>query len=289
MSSPSIAPPRAAPDLPDASPTRFDSERERILPLDELVRLIRAGDLVRELVLRNLRVMYKRSALGVLWSLLHPLLLMGVLTFVFSAFFVSTTPHYALHAFAGLAFWSFFAQSTVWAMGEFVHGGAVLRRVRVPASAFPISSVVTCAVNLAATIPVMIGIGWLEGAPIGWPLLCLPLAFVCATAFTIGIALLLAVMAAYFADVIEMYRAGILGWMYLTPVFYPIEAIPEGTRGWLWWNPVVPLLELFRRPVVQGAWPSGELVGAAVAIGLGTLLVGWTIFTLRSDDLVYRV
>jgi ABC-type polysaccharide/polyol phosphate export permease len=251
--------------------------------------LFGSADLVRELVLRNLRVMYKRSTLGVLWSLLHPLLLMGVLTFVFSSLFVHATPHFALHAFAGLVFWGFFAQATVWAMGEFVHGGAILRRVRVPASAFPVSSVATCAVNLVFSLPVVLGIAAFAGRPIGPALVCLPLAVVCAVAFTIGVALFLSAAAAYFADVIEMYRAGILAWMYLTPVFYPLEALPEHVRAWLWWNPVVPLIELFRRPIVHGEWPGAELVAGAIVIAVGSLLGGWLVFAERSDDIVYRV
>jgi ABC-type polysaccharide/polyol phosphate export permease len=267
----------------------FDSSLRRARPVEELLRLLGSSDLVRELVLRNLRVMYKRSTLGVLWSLLHPLLLMAVLTFVFSSLFVHATPHFALHAFAGLVFWSFFAQATVWAMGDFVHGGAILRRVRVPASAFPVSSVLTCAVNFLLTLPVILAIAAFEGHSIGPALACLPLAFICVVAFAIGVALLLAAAAAYFADVIEMYRAGILAWMYLTPVFYPLEAIPETVRAWLWWNPVVPLLELFRRPIVHGDWPGGELAASAVAIALASLAAGWIGFADRSDDIVYRV
>lgn len=279
-----VAPDREAPPLP-----LFDSSLRRARAIEELLRLLHSSDLVRELVLRNLRVMYKRSTLGVLWSLLHPLLLMAVLTFVFASLFANATPHFALHAFTGLVFWGFFAQATVWAMSDFVHGGGVLRRVRVPASAFPVSSVATCAVNLFLTLPVILGIAAFEGHAIGPALVCLPLAFVCVVAFTIGVALLLAAAAAYFADVIEMYRAGILAWMYLTPVFYPLEAIPERARAWLWWNPVVPLLELFRRPVVHGEWPTAGLVAGAVGIAVATLVAGWLVFADRADDIVYRV
>lgn len=287
--SPTMSSTAGTPPGHDESDSIFDSAARRPPPIAELSLLVASRDLLRELIRRNVVVMYKRSVLGILWSILHPLLLLGSLVLVFSTVFRSAVPHFVLHVFAGLLVWTFFSQATSWAMNDFVMSGALLRRVRVPANVFACAAVGTGLVNLATSFPVLIGMAILDGAPIGWGWAALPFAILCLAAFTLGVSLLLSTAVAYFADVAEMYRVVQLVWLFLTPIFYPLEVLPENVRAWLWLNPLIPILETFRAPLVTGDWP--PLAPAIQAAGLAAvfLVAGWLLFAHKTDDLVYRV
>ncbi|MBI3997413.1 MAG: ABC transporter permease, partial [Armatimonadetes bacterium] len=105
-----------------------------------------------------------------------------------------------------------------------------------------------------------------------------------------GVGLLVSTLAVYFPDVAEMYQVGLLAWMYLTPIIYPEEIIPEAYRWWLMTaNPMYHLVRLFRLPLYSGAWPGWADLGAAAAVGILALALGWTVFTRKADEFAYRV
>jgi ABC-type polysaccharide/polyol phosphate export permease len=104
------------------------------------------------------------------------------------------------------------------------------------------------------------------------------------------VGLLFSAWAIYFPDVAEMYQVALIAWQFLTPVIYPVEAIPEAYRFWFFHlNPMYYMVQLFRKPIYEGVLPTGGLLAAAAAIALCTLVAGWFVFTSRADEFTYRL
>jgi ABC-2 type transport system permease protein len=267
----------------------YDSARRPPAFWEELKALWAYRDLVRQLVARDVKVRYKRSVLGVGWTMLSPLLMMVVLTLVFSHMFRFDLPYYPVYLLAGIIFWNFFAQTTTLAAQQLIWGGSLLTRIYVPRTVFAVSALGTGLVNLVlALIPLGL-IMLAAGAPFRPSLLFLPAAVALAAAFTLGVSLLLSSLAAVFPDIIEMYQVVLTAWYFLTPVFYPAKILPEEYGLWLRLNPMHHLLAAFRGPIYEGAIPGPEALAAAGLLALGTLAAGWAVFTAGADRIVYRI
>ncbi len=261
------------------SPYEYDSASRGPVALEELRGLFRYRDLIYQLVRRDIVSRYKRSALGIAWTMLNPLGMMAVMTVVFSQLFHSV-PGYPAYILSGLIAWNFFSQATASAMNQMVWGSSLLHRIYMPRTAFVVSAVGTGLVNLVLSVVPLLLITLLVGLPLRWTLLFLPVSALLLAAFALGVGLLFSAWAIYFPDVSEMYQVALLGWMYLTPIIYPLDIIPERYRFWLYLNPMYYLIKVFRMPVYDGMLPSGPLLGAAAAIallnsgpGLGGLLL----------------
>jgi ABC-type polysaccharide/polyol phosphate export permease len=144
-------------------------------------------------------------------------------------------------------------------------------------------------VNLTLSLVPLVLIVFLVGLPLRWSMAFLPVAMLLLAAFALGVGLLFSAWALYFPDVAEMYQVALIAWMYLTPILYPVEIIPEAYRFWFFHlNPMYYLIEIFRRPVYDGALPSGLQLVAGAGIALGTLVAGWIVFSRRADEFTYR-
>lgn len=256
---------------------------------EEAVALWIYRDLIQQMVARDIKVRYKRSVLGVAWTMLNPLLMMIVLTLVFSHLFRWDLPNYPVYLLSGTLLWNFFAQTTTMGMQQLVWGSSLLHRIYVPRTVFAVSSVGTGLVNLAlAFIPLCV-IMLFTRAPFRPALLFLPVSVLQAALFTLGVSLLLSTLAAVFPDVIEMYQVLLTAWYFLTPVFYPAKILPEPYAFWLKINPLHHLVAAFRGPIYWGTVPSSESIVATSLIALIVLAAGWLIFTSKAEQIVYRL
>ncbi len=267
----------------------YDSARRPPAFWEELAALWAYRDLVHQLVARDIKVRYKRSVLGVAWTMLNPLLIMVVLTIVFSHLFRWDVPRYPVYLLSGTLLWNFFAQTTTLSMQQLVWGGALLNRIYVPRTVFAVSALGTGLVNLVlALIPLSL-IMLVTGAPFRPALAFVPVAIVQAALFTLGVSLLLSSLAVVFPDIIEMYQVILMAWYFLTPVFYPAKILPAEYSLWLKLNPMHQLVAAFRGPIYEGILPSVESMAASTALALAVLAVGWLTFTARADRMVYRL
>jgi ABC-type polysaccharide/polyol phosphate export permease len=266
----------------------YDSANRPPPAVEELAQLWRYRELVVQLVVRNIKARYKRSVLGVLWTMLNPLLMMGVLTLVFSGLFKLSVPDYSVYLLAGLLFWQFFSQATVASTSEIVWGASIVKRVYVPRTVFAVAAVGNGMVNLALSLAPLALIMIALGVPIGPAALFTPVAVLMAAMFTLGIALFVSSLAVHFADFAEIYQIALTAWMYLTPVIYPMDIVPGRLRRLFEMNPLYCLLESFRAPIHSGLLPSPTVFGTAAAVSLLTLLLGWLFFTRSADEIAYR-
>ena len=255
--------------------------------LRDLRELTGYGSLLRELVARDLKVRYKRSVLGVVWTMLNPLFLMVILAFVFSHVLRVTMEHFPIYVLSALVLWNFFAQATSWSTACFLSYAPIIKKIYVPRSMFVIATVLSGSVNLLISLVPLAIIMLVFGHPFRPALLFLPVPILLTTFFSLGVSLALAPLCVMFADVAQIYQVALSAWLYLTPVIYPLTALPESYRRVLVFNPMTHFVEAFRSPIYWGALPSENVLITSTVAGIGTLVLGWFIFSRYSDRVVY--
>ena len=267
----------------------YDSALKRSKAIEELVEAYRYRHLIFQLVRRDVLTRYKRSILGVAWTMLNPLGMMLVLTIAFSQLFGGTRA-YPAYVLTGLVAWNFFSQTTLSSMNQMVWGGSLLSRIYVPRTVFVLSSMGTGLVNLVLSMIPLIFVLLITGNPLRITVLFLPISFLCLAAFSLGVGLLISTWAIYYYDIAEMYQILLTAWMYLTPIIYPESIVPENLRIWLFTlNPMYHIVSMFRIPLYEGVWPDASQTIAAVGISFLVMVAGWVVFTRKSDEFAYRV
>jgi ABC-2 type transport system permease protein len=267
----------------------YDSARRRSPFTDEFFSLLRYRELLNQLVARNIKTRYKRSVLGIAWTMINPLMMMAVLAVVFSRMFSTTIEHYTVYLLASLTVWTFFSQTSSGIMTELIWGGKLLSKIYVPPSVFAISALGTSLVNMLLSLIPLFAIMLITGSPFTLSLLFLPVAIVLNCMFALGVGLMLARMAIFFADVLEMYQILLMIWFYATPIIYPIGIVTDERRYLLLLNPMYYMVEVFRAPIYAGTLPDLRVTAIAFAFAFGTLTVGWWYFTRKADEFAYRV
>lgn len=268
----------------------YDSQRRRHPAIDELREAFRYKYLILQLVRRDILTRYKRSVLGVAWTLLNPLGMMLVLTIAFSQVFKFDVEGYPTYVLSGLLPWTFFSQTTIAAMTNLIWGGDILNRIYFPRASFAIAAMGTGLVNvLLSTVPLLL-VMLLTGIPITPAMVFLPIPILLLACFSLGIGLLISTLAVYFPDIAEMYQIILMGWFYLTPIIYPESILPEAFRTIaIYLNPMYYLVTLYRKPVYYGQMPSSELFLVTIFITGVTLFIGWYVFSIKSDEFAYKI
>jgi ABC-2 type transport system permease protein len=246
-------------------------------------KLLSYRDLVITLIGRELKVRYRRSSIGFVWTMLQPLLTMLVLHVVFSSIFRFEIENYPVYALAGILFWNFFSQSISASMNSLRGNAALLGKMPVPKAVFPLATVLAGVVNLLLALVPLFAILLVSGHPIRPALLFLPVAILLAALFTLGAGLLLSPLSVFFHDVVEIVGVGLTLLMYMTPVFYPMAIVPENLRFLVRYNPVRSVLEVFRDPIFYGKIPPLSHLSVVLAIALVSLVVGADFFRRSSD------
>jgi lipopolysaccharide transport system permease protein len=251
--------------------------------------LLRYRELFRNLFRRDFQARYKGSALGVLWSLVNPLLLTGIYLVVFSILFRFDIPHYPLFLLSGLAVWLFFAGSVALAGRSMIDSANLIKKVRFPRQLVPLSVVATQLVTFVVMLAILIPVNliWIpETRDTFW--LALPLA-VLVVALVAGVALAVASANVVYRDVEHIVNALLLPLFFLTPVFYTLDLVPGADEHRTvvslmhWLNPLTPPIEALRAPLFWGEWPAaGDVLYLAIAAA-ASLAGGAWVFS-RVDD-----
>ena len=243
--------------------------------------------LVASLVWRQLATRYRRSILGVLWTILNPLLLMGVYSLVFAFYLRVRTPHYPAFVFSGLLPWLWFASSLGEGVNAIVGGGGLVTRVHFPPQILPAVTVLANLANFLLSLPVLIVFLALYGvAPTGrW--LLLPVIMAIQLVFTLGIVFLVAALNVHYRDVQHLVANAIMLLFFLTPVLYPADQVPAVVRRFLWLNPLTGIIQSYQAIFLGHAanWgiPHRALACSVVAGILIAVLGTFTLERLRDS------
>lgn len=245
--------------------------------------------LLKELIVRDLKLKYRRSFLGYLWSLLNPLLMMIVMSLVFSYMFRFEIPNYPLYLICGQTLWAFFNESTSLAMHSVIGNGALIRKVYIPKYIFPLSRVlssfVTMSFSLAAIFIVMI----FTGVSFCFEQLLIPIPLALLFTFCIGVGMALSAMAVYFRDIIHLYGVLTMAWMYLTPIFYPISSLPIEIAGLIQLNPMFHYVDFFRSLILHGTVPELNIWCGCFFSSVISLMFGLWVFKKLQKNFILNV
>jgi len=267
----------------------YDSEKRGHLAIEEFKILFKYKDLIVQLVRRDLVSRYKRSALGIAWTMLNPLGTMLIMTVVFSRVFgqVKSYPAYIL---TGLVVWNFFSQTTVHCMDSTLWGSDLFGKIFLPRTAFIVSSIGTGIVNILISLVPLFSIMLITNVSIRLTVLLFPVVLLLLAIFSLGVGLLLSAYSVFFPDIAEMYTIILMAWMYLSPVIVPEDVLGKIANGLiLKINPLYYFIKLFRSILYEGQLPSISLVVTAAAISLTVFIIGWLVFTKKSDEFAYHV
>lgn len=245
--------------------------------------------LLVELVRKDLKVKYKRSYLGILWTLLNPLLMMIVLTMVFSTIFKRDIPNFPVYLLTGKIMFDFFAQATNGAMGSVIGGSSLIKKVYIPKYIFPLSKVLFAFVNLGFSLIALILVMIVTKTHFDLILIILPLPLIYILIFSIGIGLILATYTVFFRDIMHLYGVILTAWMYFTPLFYPPEIIPSKIMWILKLNPLYHMIQMLRNIVLYNQIPTmGDHI-VCFSFGIIALLTGLIVFYKKQDEFILNI
>lgn len=263
-----------------------DEEREIIVAF--LKTLYKYKFLIYQLVERDIKKKYRRSVLGILWSLLNPFLMMVITAMVFSTLFRFNVENYILYLLVGQVFFTFFAEATNFAMGSILENASLIKKIYVPKYLFPISRVVSSCVNFLFTLPAILIIMCYTGQYPSWRIISFIIPLALMLFFCIGVGLFLSSFVVKFRDLYHLYGVVITALSYATPIFYPMQIIPKEYNFLLYYNPLYYFLTLFREVLYQGLLPEWHTLMICLAFTVGALVVGgFTFRRLQNEFILY--
>ncbi len=245
--------------------------------------------LFEELVKRDFKKKYKRTILGMLWSILSPLLMLLVMTLVFTQFFGNTTPHYTIYLFSGQIVFSYFTEATNGGMTSLVSNSGIFTKVNVPKYLFLLSKNISSLINFGLTLIVYFLYVALDGITFSWNFLILLYPIGCLIVFNIGIGLILSALYIIFKDVQYLYTVLTQIIMYFSAIFYKVEAFPGHIRDLFYLNPVYIYIQYFRKIVIENSIPGLSLHLFAAAYAIIAIVIGGLIYKKYNYKFLYYV
>lgn len=256
--------------------------------VDEVVSLVKNRFILKRMVYTNFKTRYKRSYLGVAWSMLNPLLNMIVFVIIFSNLFRFDIPHYPLYILAANMVFGFFSASTSDSMVQIIGNAGMIRRVYLPKTIYILAGIGINGINMVLTFIPFVLIALIDRLSINLNFLYIVPAVVLLSGFVTGVSLVVATVTTYLIDFSQIWSVILTLWTYLTPIFYPETIISEAYIDAYRMNPMYCYVRLFRDPLIYGTIPESEIWVKGAIFSIVFLIFGWWVFTKNSNDFAYR-
>lgn len=244
---------------------------------------------IRQLTSREIKRKYARSYLGIVWSVLNPLLSMAVLSLIFSQLFRRSIENYPIYYLTGYILWQMFTGATTAALTTLVDNKPLLLKVKFPMDLFVLTRVYTALINLGyslAAYVVMLAV--FRIAP-KWTMLLSPVIILLLFLFSLGISYMLAAAYVFFGDVKHLYTVALTLWMYCSAIFYPVEQLQGFIRVVIQNNPLYVYIHCMRGAVMTGELPGGTEWLQMVLWGAGVCLLGVMVFRKNRNSIMQRI
>lgn len=235
--------------------------------------------LLRCLILKDFRTRYRNMSLGVFWSLVNPLVMMTVMTFVFTKIFpLTASPNYPVFVLCGLVPFNFF--SLAWANGttSIIDNAHLIKRLPVPRETLPVASVLGNAVHLGIQVALLLVTALVLGTGINRYWLWLPLLWACELIFVLGCALLCSALDVYVRDMRYVVESGCLLLFWLVPIFYDLSRVSPRYADVYQFNPIAALVLALRNIILEGKAPRAVLLSKLFFVSFFMLGLGWFVF-----------
>lgn len=240
--------------------------------------LIAYRALIQVLVARDLKARYRGSILGLLWTLLNPLLHMGIYVLLFAVYMQAVMENYAAFLLCGLLPWIWFSSSLLMGATSIIDGGGILKRVPFPVQVFPMVTVIANFMNFVLSIPLLVALLLLYSVPFGASVLVLPLIVACQFAFTLGLTFVVSAISVRYRDVPLILSHLLTFWFFLSPIIYSVTQVPERFWAVVSFNPFAPFVVAYQHILFYNTLPSLGAWGKMCFIGAGALLCGVLVF-----------
>lgn len=245
--------------------------------------------LLIELVSRDVKVKYRRSVLGLMWSVLNPLLMMLVITAVFSSIFKFNVENFPAYYLTGSLIFGFVSESTSGSCSSIIDGASLIKKVYIPKYIFPLEKILFAFVNaLFSLIAVAIVLVILK-VPVTWTIILFPIPMIYTFVFCVGLGLILSTLNVFFRDIGHLWSVWITAWMYLTPIIYPVDILPDFMKTVILFNPLYYYVDYFRQVILYGTVPGIEANLLCCALSLGFLIFGIIIFKKSQDKFILHI
>lgn len=234
--------------------------------------------MLKSLILTDLRTRYKGSFLGFLWTFINPLLMLLVYTIIFSTIMRINIPHYAMFMFVGLLPWIFFSSSIQNSAGIVIRQGGLVKKIYFPRLVLPLSTVGAALINYLLSLLIMIPALYITDMSLSWPALYFPLILLVQTILALGFSILVSSLNVFFRDLEHMLGILLMLMFYLTPVIYPVNMIPQEYRNWFELNPMKSITEAYQRIFYYGNSPDLVSLLNVAGIAVGVLMLSIVVF-----------
>lgn len=245
--------------------------------------------LLMELIRRDVKIKYRRSVLGMLWSVLNPLGMMIVMTIVFSQVFRGGVENFPVYLMCGQIIFNFFSEATTMAMGSILGNSTLIKKVYLPKYLFPTAKVCSCFINLLTSFVALAIVMLATRSTIHITILLFIIPVLYVFLFSLGMGILLSAIVVTFRDTQHFYGILLTAWMYLTPIFYTVDILPGWVRTIVSYNPLANIVEMLREVVLYGTLPGLRLhlmCGGSCAI---ILFIGLWVFYKQQDAFILKV
>lgn len=260
------------------------NQEVRLIQIIELLK--RYSFLIRQLVSRDFKRKYKKSALGVLWSFLNPLLTMLVQYLVFSTIFKSSIENFIVYLLSGIILFNFFGEAVGLGLNSIIDNAHLINKVYMPKVIYPFSRVLSSAINLLISLVPLLLMMIITGVPMTKAMLLIPIGLLCLLVFCLGMSMLLSTAMVFFRDALFLWNIVSTLWMYLTPTFYPVDIIPEAWLPIYKLNPMYQYITFLRSILLDGVAPAPNLyVGCTLSASV-VFILGWVVFRKNQDKFV---
>ncbi|MCW9718783.1 ABC transporter permease [Avibacterium sp. 21-599] len=255
-----------------------------------LTEMLHYRELLRQLILKDIKLKYRRSYLGYLWSILNPLLMMLILVTVFSNLFRFDIPNFSVYVLSGQVIFNFFAEATSMSVSSIISNASLLKKTYVPKYIFTISKVSSSLVNLIFSMIALALVMIVTNVVPTLNILLFPIVFLEIYIFCLGLGLLLASLSVFFRDIQYLWGVFISIWMYLSPIIYPVNIIPLEYR---WYyenlNPMYIYITQFREIILYGESINLESIFQGSFYAIAILIIGIYIFFTKQKQFILYI
>lgn len=245
--------------------------------------------LFEELVKRDFKKKYKRTLLGIAWSLLSPLLQLGVMSLVFSNFFGRNTPHYTIYLFCGTLLFSFFKESTIGGMSSLMNNAKIFSKINIPKHMFLLSKNVSVILNFLLNLVIFFIFVLFDGILLNSKMIMLLYPIICLIILNIGMGLILSALYVFFRDIAYLYDIFVLLLNYLSAIFYTLDQFPSKIQNIFLLNPVYCYIKYFRLIIIENTIPSIEYHLLCIMYALIILFIGLYVYKKYNHKFLYYV